>query len=263
MEQNIYRVIDESQIDEILEEHKQILVVMMYSSKNCGPCKAFKPKFVNLAVQHRDVLFVYVDKTQFTITKNKYFKDYNLTPTFIYFFGGNNIAFVEGVHEAAIIKTLMTIKEKIEEKRQDMIKREKLLEAQKENELQEVQINFPPEQNNNDTIMMHKKVELLGKLRELEQYGVKMSKHYTLDSDYNDMLFEYEYHINHQYKQLNQPDQQNKKQEQVKQEQVKQLQELGMLHQRMQMQNLQKLQSLKKIQQMKEQQEKNEQREER
>jgi len=112
MNQNIYRVIDESQIDEILEEHKQDLVVMMYSSKNCGPCKTFKPKFVNLSAQHKDALFVYIDKTQFAITKNKYFKDCNLTPTFMFFFGGNNIAFVEGVHETAIIKTLMTIKEK-------------------------------------------------------------------------------------------------------------------------------------------------------
>lgn len=273
MEQNIYRVINESQIDEILEDNKQKLVVLMYSAKTCGPCKLFKPKFVALANQHKDVLFIYIDRLQFTIGANKYFKKYESTPTFLYYFGNQELAYVVGVHETSIVSTIFTIKQKIEERRQEMMQREKLLEEQQRHETQKIQLQEKP--MNPSQELMAKKMDMLNRLRDFQQQGAKLTKNYTLESSYDDMVYEYQFHTDPQFRQQvlqEQSDHQNsftsspKMNEQQpqeseivrKQEQVKTIQELGALHQMMQMQNLNKLQQMRNFQRMKEQQERNE-----
>jgi len=56
MEQNIFQVIKEDHLDEILSNYMQNLVLVMLSSKTCGPCKIIKPKFVE-ALPNQSVLF--------------------------------------------------------------------------------------------------------------------------------------------------------------------------------------------------------------
>ena len=260
MNQNIFQVINETHLDEILSQHMRDLVVIMLSSKNCGPCKTIKPRFVELSKQHKDIFFVYVDRTNYDVMENKYFADYLFTPTFLFYFGGNRVAFIEGNHEESLIKIIMILKQKIEEKRQEILQKEKTIENHIQN-LQNVPLNVP--QNNTAAELVQKKINGLNKLRELVQQGAKLTKSYNLDSDIDDINFEVRFQTDPQfkqqilnYKQQPQPTSHNDEAPQ-KQEQVKQIQELNMLHQKMQMQSLQKLQQLKHIKQMKEQQELN------
>ena len=48
---------------------------------------------------------------------------------------------------------------------------------------------------------MQKKIDILNKLRLLIQNGVKLNKNFNLDSDYDEMLFEYEFNTNPQFRQ--------------------------------------------------------------
>lgn len=306
MEQNIFQVVKESDIDDITVKHSQNLVIIMYSSKDCPPCKTIKPKFVGLSKQHKDVFFIYVDrnKYEYDVTINKYFKEYEYTPTFLFYFNKSKVAFIEGAHEPALVKTLLILKQKIEEGRVKMLQQEKLLEEKKIQEAINAQlpnivqhpsqvikqpslVQQPQVQivHDEDTDELSKKIEILNKLKELVQFGAKLTQIYNLDSDYKDLIFELRFQTNPQFRQQvlstqqNQPIQQNKQVQpsaqpiqavqpapiltdqqnllQKKQEQVKQIQELSMLQQKMQQQSFQKLQQLKKIQMMKEQYERN------
>ena len=314
MEQNLFQVISENNLDEILSNNPQKLILIMLSSKNCGPCKIIKPKFVGLSKQHNDVFFIYVDITNYAITTNKYFAEYEYTPTFLFYFNGSKVAFIKGARKQSLYNTLTVVKQKIEEKRHELMQREKLLEMQKLQDLQNMSFNInhtnqnlpqhntqqpqQPQQNDmNNSDLLQKKIDALNKLRELVQHGIKLTRPYNLESEYDDIIFELQFQTNPQFRQQflknNQPSNESQNvqtsfeiqpqnthnqqyvnqtprdveppkqtndaqiQLQKKQDQVRQIQELNMLNQKMQMESFQKLQQLKRIQLMKEQQERN------
>ena len=277
MEQNIFQVIKEDHLDEILTNYMQNLVLVMLSSKTCGPCKAIKPKFVEQSKTNKDTLFVYIDRDNYEPTQNKYFTEFKYTPTFIFYFGNNQIAFVEGAHEPALVQAINVLKQKIENKKKEVLEKEKTLELQKFKELQSAQISPVIQQQVPQPAplseLLVKKIELLNKFKLLAQNGISVPK-FNLDSDYNIMVQEFKNitdPLNTQLqssqisnesdnsKNQNQNQNQNKNNEELrkKQEQIKQIQELDKLNQKLQPQTLQKLQHLKNILKMKEQQEKN------
>lgn len=278
MEQNIFQVVKEDHFDEILNTQMQNLILVMLSSKTCKPCKTFKPKFVDLSKKNKDTVFIYIDRDNYELTQNKYFLQFKFTPTFVFYFGKNQIAFIEGAHEEALVKTISLLKQKIEEKKREFFEKEKMIEEQKIKELQNTQIPLvqqpvqpvqsvvqqQPRQavSTQNSELLAKKMELLNKFKLLAQNGISVPK-YNLDSDYNEMLQEFKNiteTLNLQLSQhSNESENSSKNNEEMrkKQEQIRQIQELDKLNQKLQPQTLQKLQHLKKILQMKEQQEKN------
>lgn len=284
MEQNIFQVIKEDHFDEILTNYMQNLVIIMLSSKTCGPCKTIKPKFVDLSKKNKDTVFIYIDRDNYEVTQNKYFNQFKFTPTFVFYFGKNQIAFIEGSHEEALVKTLALLKQKIEEKKKEFNDKERILEEQKLKELQNTQltpsIQQPVQQPVQPSDSLIKKMELLNKFKLLAQNGISVPK-FNLDSEYNVMLHEFKNitdplntrTIPHnddernnaplQSSQISNESDNSKNQAKnnddlrKKQEQIRQIQELDKLNQKLQPQTLQKLQHLKKILQQKEQQDKN------
>lgn len=270
MEQNIFQVIEEKHIDEILTDHTQDLSIIMYSV-SVPEYKKLKSTFVNLSKKYAHIFFIYVDKNNFQMSNHKYFTPETKIPYFQFFIGGNKIAFIEGGSEQILEKTVFELNFKVEEKKKEYHQREKMIAHEKATQHDE---------------LIRKKIDLLNKSREL---GIPM--HFNLESNYEDILAVYQYHTNPQFKQyiLNQLQQTNQDQEQEPehskehlsnapsvetkhspepqlsveelealktQQKIKQIEELNIINQRIQMQNLQKLQQLKKIQLMKEQQEK-------
>lgn len=198
MNQNIFQVINEDHIEEILDQNRQSLIIVMLSSKNCPPCKEFKPKFISLSKQYRDILFVYIDRTNYRLTQGKYFQEFEFTPTFVFFFNKNKIMDIVGVHEMAFMKSMLEIKQKIDFERQQMQEAEKKLEQQKLDDINRMNLNKNDEEQLNkknlvDSELLQKKMVILNKLRELMNNGVKLSKNYNLESDYNEMLMELQY----------------------------------------------------------------------
>jgi hypothetical protein len=270
MEQNIFQVIEEKHIDEILTDHTQNLSIIMYSV-SAPEYKKLKSTFVKLSKKYSHIFFIYIDKNNFQMTSQKYFAPETKVPYFQFFIGGNKIAFIEGGSEQILEKTVFELNFKVEEKKKEYHQRERIIAQEKVIQHDE---------------LIRKKIDLLNKSREL---GIPM--HFNLESNYEDILAVYQYHTNPQFKQyiLNQLQQSDQEQESEhskeqiannntqnvetkqtsepqlsseelealkKQQKIKQIEELNIINQRIQMQNLQKLQQLKKIQLMKEQQEK-------
>lgn len=229
MSQNIFQVLDEQHIDEILEDHQTQITIIMFSSKPCPHCKMIKPKFVDLAKQEGDCFFIYVDITNFKTTKGTYTKALESTPYFAYYIHGQQLANITGAHEQALVKTLHAIKEKIATKQQS--------QTQSQEQPQDIA----------------KKIEVLNKLRLLGQRGGKLTKNYNLESDYDELLLEYE--------RITKPTQDQQAQLLKKQEQMKQIQDLNRVNQQVQMQQMYKIQQLKQLQKMKEEQERKEKKE--
>lgn len=284
MAQNIFQVINETHLDNIMHDNMQKLILVMYSSAMCKPCKMYKPKFVNLSKTNPNVLFIYIDVSKYDAIENKYFKECESYPTFLYYFSNTLVAYVKGTDETGIITTMTNINQKIEAKKNQLLLEKQELEKQK----------F----KNPDTELMQKKIFLFNKLTELHNKGVKLTGAYSIDSDYEDLLFEYRYQVDPEFKQhiiekqqqLQQSQQQLQSQSQItqtespqinspsekpveliqpqkqltpeeeelikKQQKIDQIKGLTNLEQKMQMISYQKLMQLKKLQQMKEQTEK-------
>ncbi len=249
IEQNLFQVINESHFDEILENNMQNMIIVMLGSKECGPCKVIKPKFVELSKHHKDVFFIYIDRSNYQLTNNKYFNEFAYTPTFVFYFGGNKIAFVEGAHEQSLLSAINVLKQKIEQKRNEVEQRERMLEEQKKSELEALNLlaklqssqqstsspqqpsslqaqlpttqelhqqsqSTPPSQSdqpqsqqpsqvpiNEELILLNKKIELLQYLRNMTTRGIKLTKNYNLDSSLEELMFEYQFQTNPQFRQ--------------------------------------------------------------
>jgi thiol-disulfide isomerase/thioredoxin len=252
MDQNIFQVINENHLEEIINQNRQTLIVIMLSSKECPPCKTIKPKFITSSKQNKDIMYIYIDRTNYTGVTGKYLEKFLYTPTFIFYFNCHEIGSIEGAQEQTLITTINDIKQKI-----DAIKQE----VEKETKLKQTEVvmkDQPKPVPHQSTDLLVKKMEILNMLRELIEKGHKLSKNYNLDSEYEEMLFEYQYQTSQQMNNQ-QPNKMDEKESLLKkkQEQVKQIQELDMLHQKMQMESFKKLQQLRRIQMMKEQHEKN------
>lgn len=284
---NIYQVLKESDLDEILSDYAQHIVIVMFSSKTCIPCMKIKPRFITMSNEHPDCFFVYIDIDNFDDKTSKYLGTIQSTPKFSYFFNKQEIAYVLGVNEEAINGTLIHLKDKIESKRKEYIE----IEQQKQQHQQyQQQNNF--HQYTNDDQIISMKLDMLKKIYELQKAGFKITKKYGLDDSLEDMINEYEFHQNQNHKssQIKEQIQQNPQSNSIidvvdnqvqiqvpsidysqlemikKQEQIKKIQELQRLNQIMQMQQLYRLQQqqqqqLKQLHKFKESKEQNKQNE--
>jgi len=227
MAQNIFQVVNETHLDHIMKDNMQKLILIMFSSEMCKPCKVFKPKFVNMAKTNKNVLFIYIDNMNYTGTENKYFKECTVTPTFLYYFSNTVVAYIRGIDENALIENLLNIEKKIEARKKQLslsslssVPLSSPLPVEKQIEVEK------PKFTNPDTELMQKKIFLFNKLTELYNSGVKLTGAYTIDSDYDDLLFEYRYQVDPAFKQYIlelQQKQQLQKQQQLPQQIPQQL----------------------------------------
>lgn len=117
MAQNIVRVVEEGELEEILNTNNSKIVTIMFSSQNCPPCKTIKPKFVELASIYSDCYFVYIDIDNFEPQNSKYLDMVEGTPKFIFYFNMQDIAFVMGSNYDGLNDTMKTLVSKLEEKK--------------------------------------------------------------------------------------------------------------------------------------------------
>jgi len=214
MSQNIFQVVNEGHVDEILNNHQQELVIIMLSSKTCGPCKLIRPVFIQLAKQNIDCVFIYIDTTNYIPSRHQYTGDCDATPKFDFYFNKTRIAFVKGAFQDKLIGTLEIIKQKINVKREELKKdtmlaqqaqenmqRQQMLQMQSQQEqqkrsLQQQQQQQQPQQmqpvaQNRD----NEKMGILMTLFDMMNRGIKLTKQYTMNSSYDELREEYEFQI--------------------------------------------------------------------
>lgn len=178
---NLCRVIKESDIDGILKSNNErlVLTLIMFSSKDCEPCQKIKPVFISLAKEkdNIDVMFVYVDITDFKVTNNKYTASLESTPYFVFYFCEAQVAHLSGSDSDALRSGLVQVKKIIGDK------------------LLELKQPETDSDNSSKVNIMQRKLNLLQKLKEFETVGCILSKPFTIESNYEDLLKEYETHV--------------------------------------------------------------------
>jgi hypothetical protein len=227
---------------------------------------SIKPQFVKMARDDSDSMFVYIDTNKYTDTSRRFM--IKNVPKFIYFFGKLQIADVVGANETQVVATLQNIKDKIKLKKEQYMANLVAAQQQPQQAAQQQQSQQPQQQlpQQSDTLF-HKKAVLLKKLFDLTKTGTKLTKSYNLESDYDEMLWEYNLQTNPASIQVNSEYVMNSEEEiveplpitpaphqlemQKKQEQLQKIQELAKLTQMQQMQKLQQWQYLQQLREQK------------
>jgi len=224
MTQNIVQIINETHVKGFLRENANKIVVVMLSAKTCPPCRAIKKTFVNISTANLDMRFVYIDRENYKLPDPgtvSIFAQFLYTPTFVFFYSTKQVASMEGNDEAELLSLVNTVKQKIE----------KVVAKVNDEKVDPI-----------STEMLRKKITLVDNLREMARRGVKLSKYYDMDSDYDEMLLEY-----HQKKGVGVEAVAIEDELAKKKEKVVQINNLENLLQKMKVNNYQKLQTLEKM----------------
>jgi len=249
MERNIFQVKKESHIDEILEAHEMTLIVLMLAKKRCDACKMMKPKFIKLSKENKDCFFIYAD-----IEDIKDYKKYSVThvPKFIFYVGTSPIGDLTGGHEESLINMFNEYKKKIDDAKYKMQQKE--IELIKQKKLQdETKRKTEPDHNGFKEMLIKKKIAILNKLSELVNNGFVLTKSYNIESDYGEMVCEYEYQLSENNSERNKEQTDSQSEELLKKkQQYKEIQELNKARYIQQMQQLQKIKQIEQLQQAKE-----------
>lgn len=97
---NIYRVIDESHILEILENNPYKFVVVTFTSKQSDFNKKIYKRLISLAKEHTDAIFIYIDVEDYKYIGR--IKVNKITSTMI-FLKGTRLSAIDGSDPAAIV----------------------------------------------------------------------------------------------------------------------------------------------------------------
>ncbi len=210
---NLYQVVNSSDLEEILTDHCDKLVNIMFASKQCPPCREFKPRFVNISKKYQDDMFIYVDINNFDDIQKRFLKEITRVPVLYIYYDNKPIVVFEALIEEEVVEVLNEIHNKIASAR---------TEAEKEMKNEEEELNTDP------------KILMLKKLFELKKKGVKLTKCYNMESDLEEMEFEYNIHTNPTNVAIgNDNDERNRlmKEQEEKLEKVKQLQSMIQMQQ--------------------------------
>ena len=92
-------------LQEIITQNPYVIV--QYGASWCGVCRRVKPKFVALAQEHQNVVFIYADAEQFPQSRD--LADIENLPTFAGFAHGKLVKQAMGSKEEAIKEVIHEI----------------------------------------------------------------------------------------------------------------------------------------------------------
>ena len=201
---NIHRVLEYKALEHLFDSNPNKLTILMFSSKLCKPCTSIRPVFLDLSKKYLDCVFVYIDVNDFVDTVN-FLEEINKggVPQFHYYFNKNHLAFVEGADVQLLVDTLSNLHKKITQLTKEIVTTPKVMQPEvtittpevipKSVSLDSVNTSIPELTGEN---LRHDKLVMLKKLYDLTKRGIKLTTVYTIDSDIDDMQWEYNIHTN-------------------------------------------------------------------
>jgi len=110
-------VTDAAQFDKLLQENPRNIVLVKFFATWCGPCNRIKDKYIELAKESRDVLFLEVDVDKLPVLADRF--KVALKPTFIFLYEGKSILTMVGSNMDELIKSLNLLREVLKNEPED------------------------------------------------------------------------------------------------------------------------------------------------
>ena len=114
MTNNIYRVINEPDLNEILLDNSHRLVCVVFLTKNADPQLNIKKCFIQMAYENPNNFFIYIDLNSFTFTEKRF--TFDRLPTTFYYLDNEEIANVQGNNVHKIYDTFNQLVKLINQK---------------------------------------------------------------------------------------------------------------------------------------------------
>ena len=95
IDQNLFQVLNEDDLDEILEDNNDILTVILFSAKWCGPCRKTKPSYIKFSKENKKSFFVYINIDTYSDNKFNYMSNVNNIPHFEFYYQKNLLDFLK------------------------------------------------------------------------------------------------------------------------------------------------------------------------
>ena len=108
MNNNIFQIIDETQLETLFKNKTHKLRLILYSKNDCEKTQNFMPKLRHMARKNNKVLFIYIDQLNYKNKTNNYFSKITSTPTFLYYIDMILLQTSNKMDEHDVIEKLIT-----------------------------------------------------------------------------------------------------------------------------------------------------------
>lgn len=166
---NIFKVIDETSLEEILSDHKNELVVVTFTSTTINN-NDIRKCLLQLSTENKDCIFVFITTDDFINTTYKYTKNVKPLPKSCFYFDMEELVSVQGSNISDVVVLFYNIKNKIIQKLQKMVLMTKNKTEQANQTVTDS--NFNPTTNNpNPNPNPNSNIQQQNNNRQLDQYN--------------------------------------------------------------------------------------------
>lgn len=189
---NIFKVTNANDLSEILENNRDKIISIFYTTNDCKNCRQFYPFFVQTSQESPDILFILINLDKFhdgTKSGFHFTNEIDNVPHFIFYYDATPIFEFEGGSYKKFILSLEQIKKEVsnneskpqeenenspdktqtEDPKQKKIEKEKLIELLKFRMLQNQLIQI----NKLEQAQFYKQFQMVEHLKKIKEYKEK------------------------------------------------------------------------------------------
>lgn len=116
---NIYIVLNENDVDDILIKNVDTLIIILYISKKEDAYMNMRRQYIEISRVMQNELFLFIDVNEFKNTIGKYTKNIDM-PLIEFYFNKAMIAYTAGFNKEMIIKSVFSLKTKLNDLKQKL-----------------------------------------------------------------------------------------------------------------------------------------------
>lgn len=174
--QNIFKVLTESSFKSILKKYPDNIIITLFTKQ--GVSNDYTQLLFALSKKYQTHIFVYLNESVFQ--DKSFLSIVEKYPTFVFFYRNKRVLNIDSNFNN-VHKSIDTLYDQINN-------------AKKQLELKSKEIKEEPKCSYSDEYK--NKLALLKKLYDLKKQGYTLLSTYTIDSEYDDMIWEYNVHTN-------------------------------------------------------------------
>ena len=154
---NIYIVLNENDMDDILIKNMDILIIVLYISKKEDNYINIRRQYIEISKVMQNDIFLFVDINEFKNTMGKYIKNIDM-PIVEFYYNKAMIAYTAGFNKEMLIKSVFSLKTKLNELKQKLLNINKMMEDPKNQQCRMENDKYVKINNSNNIVNMKQSV---------------------------------------------------------------------------------------------------------